>query len=62
MTTLIFSAGQLRAEKILLKVSFVVTTASANPRLNFSSFFSNQTEKLFSRSPKMVIINSGIGS
>src|SRR5688572_2629570 len=43
ITTVIFSAGQLRAEKIFAHARFTVITESANPRLHLSTSFSKPT-------------------
>jgi hypothetical protein len=62
ITTAIFSAGQLREEKIRLHATFTVTAKSARAMLHFSRLFIIRTLRLSSGVRKIVIINSGIGS
>jgi hypothetical protein len=62
MTTVIFSAGQLRAAKIFAHARLTVITESARPRLHFSTNLNNRTLLAVGGRPKIVCINSGIGS
>ena len=62
ITTPIFSARQLRAEKMRLQAILTVITASAHRILSFSRNFSSRTLRLCSSRLNIVTINSGIGS
>ena len=63
ISTWIFSGAQLREVKIFWQARLTVNTWSANRMLDlFQKFEQPDAQRFFPARPKMVIINSGMGS